>query len=187
MYPHERSLVEKLADKPFAIVGVNSDPDLEALKPVLEKEEITWRSFWNGPDGTQGPISKAWNVRGWPTTYLIDAKGTIRFKQPRGAALNRGIVELLAEIGHEVDLLAGIADMNSEDADAEDVDADAEDDPGDEDMDTEGADADGGDPEDAEEAGDGDMDDEDASEGTDSEDDTKESEEMKSSDDTNGE
>ena len=37
MYPHERSLVKKLADKPFALVGVNSDPDLEKLKGQLEK------------------------------------------------------------------------------------------------------------------------------------------------------
>ena len=25
MYPHERSLVKKLAEKPFALLGVNSD------------------------------------------------------------------------------------------------------------------------------------------------------------------
>ena len=29
MYPHERSLVKRLAGKPFAIVGVNSDDDRE--------------------------------------------------------------------------------------------------------------------------------------------------------------
>ena len=27
MYPHERSLVKTLADKPFALIGVNSDAD----------------------------------------------------------------------------------------------------------------------------------------------------------------
>ena len=80
MYPHERSLVKKLTDKPFALIGVNSDRDLEALKPVLEKEQITWRSFWNGPKGTGGPISEEWNVQGWPTLYIIDHKGIIRHK-----------------------------------------------------------------------------------------------------------
>ena len=80
MYPHERSLVKNLADKPFTILGVNSDRDLTELKDVLEKEQITWRSFWNGKDGTSGPISTAWNVRGWPTLYLIDHKGVIRHK-----------------------------------------------------------------------------------------------------------
>ena len=80
MYPHERSLVKKMADKPFALVGVNSDQDLKGLKDVLEKEEISWRSFWNGPKGTGGPISDEWNVHGWPTLYVIDHKGVIRHK-----------------------------------------------------------------------------------------------------------
>ncbi len=80
MFPHERSLVKKMTDKPFALIGVNSDTDLKALKPILEKEEITWRSFWNGPQGTGGPISTEWNVSGWPTLYVIDHKGVIRDK-----------------------------------------------------------------------------------------------------------
>ena len=80
MYPHERSLVEELKDKPFAILGVNSDKDLAALKPRLAEERITWRSFWNGADGTAGPIAKDWHVSGWPTVYVIDHEGVIRHK-----------------------------------------------------------------------------------------------------------
>jgi peroxiredoxin len=78
MYPSERSLVKKLADEPFALIGVNSDRDRDALKKVIEKENITWRSFWNG--GTSGPISSAWRVTGWPTVYVIDADGIVRYK-----------------------------------------------------------------------------------------------------------
>lgn len=125
MYPHERSLVEKLAGEPFAIIGVNSDDDLEALKPVLEEENITWRSFWNGPEGTQGPISEAWNVQGWPTTYLIDADGVIRFKGPRGDTLDRGIEKLLAEVGHEVDLSDHADAGSKEEAQADDSEEDS--------------------------------------------------------------
>ena len=80
MYPHERSLVKKLVDKPFTLIGVNSDVNLEELKKVLEEEKITWRSFWNGKEGTRGPIATDWNVHGWPTLYLIDHKGVIRNK-----------------------------------------------------------------------------------------------------------
>ena len=80
MFPHERSLVKQLADRPFALIGVNSDKDLEDLHQKNEKEGITWRSFWNGPEGTGGPISKTWNVAGWPTLYLIDHDGKISQK-----------------------------------------------------------------------------------------------------------
>jgi hypothetical protein len=97
MYPHERSLVKKLADKPFALIGVNSDKDLKALKETLEKEEITWRSFWNGEKGTGGPISETWNVHSWPTIYVIDHKGVIRFKNLRGEKLETAIEKLVEE------------------------------------------------------------------------------------------
>lgn len=80
MYPHERSLVTRFQDQPFAIVGVNSDTDREALARVVQKENITWRSFWNGPEGPGGPIAAAWNVRGWPTVYVLDDDGVIRYK-----------------------------------------------------------------------------------------------------------
>jgi hypothetical protein len=97
MYPHERSLVKKLADKPFALLGINSDDNLEALKKVLEKEEITWRSWWNGLQGTNGPISKKWNVRGWPTIYVLDHKGVIRYKNVRGEKMEEAVEKLLKE------------------------------------------------------------------------------------------
>jgi hypothetical protein len=103
MYPHERSLVKRLEGKPFALLGVNSDVDKDALKEVLKKEEITWRSWWNGPEGTRGPLSKKWNVHGWPTIYVVDAKGVIRFKNVRGEKMDEAVDKLLKEIGAEGD------------------------------------------------------------------------------------
>jgi len=98
MYPHERSLVKKYADRPFAIIGVNSDRDLEKLKSRIKKENITWRSFWCGKAGTGGAIPTKWNVSGWPTLYLIDAKGVIRAKNVRQEkALEEWIEKLVAE------------------------------------------------------------------------------------------
>jgi len=97
MYPHERSLVDQMRGKPFAIVGVNSDKDREALKKTVVEEKITWRSFWNG-GSTSGPISTRWNVTGWPTIYVLDGEGRIRFKNVRGEALDKAIAELLAEL-----------------------------------------------------------------------------------------
>ena len=97
MYPHERSLVKKLKDEPFAIIGVNSDADLAALQSTLKEENITWRSFWNGPEGTSGPLSAAWNVHLWPTIYVLDKQGVIRFKSVKGEAMDEAVDELLAE------------------------------------------------------------------------------------------
>ena len=97
MYPHERSLVKELANEPFALIGVNSDANLDELRPRLEEEGITWRSFWNGEGGTAGNIAEAWNVMGWPTTYVLDANGRIRYKHVRGDSLDQAIHALLDE------------------------------------------------------------------------------------------
>ena len=96
MYPHERSLVKRLADKPFALLGINSDRDREDLKKVMEKENITWRSWWDG-GSTGGPIARKWNVHGWPTIYVLDTKGVIRFKNVRGEAMDKAVDTLLEE------------------------------------------------------------------------------------------
>ena len=98
MYPHERSLVQKLQNKPFALLGVNSDDDREQLKEVLKKEEITWRSFWAG--GIGGLIPTHWQVSGWPTIFLIDKKGVIRHMHvgnPGDAILDQEIDQLVQE------------------------------------------------------------------------------------------
>ncbi len=97
MYPHERSLVKRLAGEPFALLGINSDKDREKLKGVLQEEEITWRSWWDG-GSTHGPIASEWKVRGWPTIYVLDTKGVIRYKNVRGEAMDKAVDELLAEI-----------------------------------------------------------------------------------------
>ena len=51
----------------------------------------------NGPEGTGGPISTKWGVRGWPTIYILDHEGRIRFHGPRGDAMTKSVKELLAE------------------------------------------------------------------------------------------
>ena len=98
MYEHERSLVKRLESKPFALIGVNSDKDKDDIKKKNVEAQITWRSFWNGEKGTGGPISKTWEVQGWPTLYLIDHKGVIHRKflgSPDAHDLDRLIDELV--------------------------------------------------------------------------------------------
>jgi len=100
MYPHERSLVKRLEGKPFVLIGVNSDKDRTELKKAMETERITWRSFWNG-GSTQGRISSRWDIQGWPTLFLIDAKGVIRHQHvssPGEKKLDEEIDKLIAEV-----------------------------------------------------------------------------------------
>jgi AhpC/TSA family len=99
MYPHERSLVENMQGKPFALLGVNTDTNREELKQTLVKEKITWRSWFDG--GTEGPIDRQYGVQGWPTIYVIDHKGVIRYRNIGGAELDRAVETLLKEMEGE--------------------------------------------------------------------------------------
>jgi len=94
MLPHERSLVKKFANRPFSIVGVNSDPQ-EKLKKLVADGTVTWRNF--SDVSTRGPIAKDWGINGWPTLYLIDHHGIIRHIGLRGEAMEKAIVQLVAE------------------------------------------------------------------------------------------
>jgi hypothetical protein len=97
MIPHERSLVVKYQQRPFALLGVNTGPSREALRKFEEKERINWRSWW---DGLGGPIAAEWKVMGFPTLYLIDHRGIIRYEwlgAPGDAELERRIGELVSE------------------------------------------------------------------------------------------
>ena len=104
MYGHEQQLVEKLGGVPFALIGVNSDPKIETAINAINDENLSWRNFWIGPKGTNGPIAKQWNIAAWPTVYLIDAQGVVRHKDILGDDLNAALQSMLAEMGHDVDL-----------------------------------------------------------------------------------
>ncbi len=93
MYPHERALVKRYAGRPFALVGVNSDRDLDKIKGICRTEKITWSNFRQ--TSTRGPIPTAWNVKSWPTVYVIDHKGIIRYKNVRGQSLDAAVDKLM--------------------------------------------------------------------------------------------
>ena len=96
MYPHGRSLVARMKDKPFTILGVNSD-SAKRYKTAIKENEITWPSFWDGGK-TGGPIATDWSVRGWPTIYILDTEGVIRYKNTRGKAMDEAVDALMEEL-----------------------------------------------------------------------------------------
>ena len=95
MIPHEREMVQKLKDKPFALISISADEKKETLESFLDKESMPWTHWWNG---AKGGIVKAWNVQFYPTIYVLDAKGVIRYKHLRDKELEAAVEKLLAEV-----------------------------------------------------------------------------------------
>lgn len=96
MVPSEAKLAERMKGKPFALIGVNGDSNPNDAKRAVEKEKMTWPSFWS-EGGGDGPIPTSWNVRGWPAVYVLDANGVIRFKGEDIDLLNQKIDQLLEQ------------------------------------------------------------------------------------------
>jgi len=68
----------------------------DKVKAAVKKHKITWRSFRNGTYG----VGNTWNVRSWPTVYLIDHRGIIRGKwkgDPGEKELAAAVEKLLKE------------------------------------------------------------------------------------------
>jgi peroxiredoxin len=96
MYPHNRKLVAEYVDRPFAFLGVMGDETIGTVKEAVEQGKITWPVWW---DGRTGPVSRRWNVRGWPAVFVLDHKGVIRYRASdlqRGELLARAVAKLVA-------------------------------------------------------------------------------------------
>jgi len=92
--------VEKWKDRPFALLGVNSDntssdKGMQLYKTKQKEMGVTWRSFRN--EGNTPNISDDWRVRSWPTLFYIDHEGVIREKNVREEGeMERVLEELIA-------------------------------------------------------------------------------------------
>jgi len=100
-YPHQREMLETHADEPFAIVAVNSDDDPAEAKQAKIDNELPYPAWFDG-GSTKGPIATRWGVTGWPTVYILDSQGVIRFAGRRHEATQLAVQYLLDEMGAEV-------------------------------------------------------------------------------------
>lgn len=94
--PHEREMAERNKGKPFALLGIDCDSDVAASLKVMKDQGITWPN-WNDGDPGEGPITRAYHVRGYPTTFVINAQGVIRRINLLGSDLDKAVADLIAE------------------------------------------------------------------------------------------
>jgi thiol-disulfide isomerase/thioredoxin len=95
MIPHQREMIKKLQGRPFELLSVSCDEEKNTLTEFLQKNEMGWKHWWAGRGGE---FSKMLNISFYPTIYVIDAKGTIRYKNIRGEELEKAIETLLQEV-----------------------------------------------------------------------------------------
>ena len=103
-YPYHRFVLENYEDRSIVLLGINSDAELETIRQAKVDERLPYRTWWDGhsqPDAdivaAKGPIATRWNVTGWPTIYILDEEGVIRFVGKRGGEFIAALDELYME------------------------------------------------------------------------------------------
>jgi hypothetical protein len=98
MYPHERSLVKRYKDRPFAMLGINIKDSQSVLDQLTKDEIVTWK-FW--VDKPPYPINTLYNIEGYPTIILLDHRGVIREKDIFDMDVLDGAIEQLVREAEE--------------------------------------------------------------------------------------
>jgi peroxiredoxin len=97
-YPYQRFLLDLYKEWPFALVSVESGKDPLVTKQMKGTQRLSYPSWWDSGGKSQGgPIARAWQVTGWPTTYVLDADGVIRFVDVRREDLLKAVRLLVDE------------------------------------------------------------------------------------------
>ena len=95
--PYERFLLDRYDRWPVAVLGVQTGSSRETARQEQAAGPLAHRSWWDEPrkGETRGPIANAWNVIGWPATYVIDGDGIIRFVDVRDEDLLKAVRQLV--------------------------------------------------------------------------------------------
>ena len=91
--PNIRKTYEKYKDQKFQVIGISLDRSIEPLKAYIEKENLGWLHYWD----KSSIVSNTYQVRGIPSTFLIDGEGVIRKTNLHGAALKTAVAKLVKE------------------------------------------------------------------------------------------
>ncbi len=94
-YGIERGLVQRMKNRPLAVLSVSYDFEKETLKRAIQEGLVTWPCWWEGPES--GPIHRGWRVNEIPSVFVIDAQGIIRAKEVEGEALDSIVEHLVQE------------------------------------------------------------------------------------------
>ena len=134
-YPYHHAALEIYKDDPVVLLGVNSDADVETIRKAKASGEApSYRTWWDGhsqPDAdvvaADGPIANEWNVRGWPTIFILDQEGVIRHVNKRGGELISTLDQMVWDVRRaEFDAeRAAAEEAAAEEADEEETDTES--------------------------------------------------------------
>jgi thiol-disulfide isomerase/thioredoxin len=97
--PMMKEVAARYAGKGVVFLGVMSEDKAATARTAVVQEKVPWRNWLDLRDETDvGPIVKSWGVSGFPSVYVLDGGGKIRFTHVlEENELERALDALLAE------------------------------------------------------------------------------------------
>jgi len=87
--PNVKEQYTKYADRGFEIIGISEDRSKPTMDEYVQKEGIKWPVFRD-----QTKIAALYGVTMIPTTFIIDAEGTVIAKDLRGEDFGNKLAQL---------------------------------------------------------------------------------------------
>jgi peroxiredoxin len=96
-FPYFRLLEDLYGNWPLSIVSVETGSSPEVAQRIKSNARLTFASWWDPPTdaSTHGAIAAAWRVTGWPSLYVLDGDGVIRFVDVRDEELLKAVRQVL--------------------------------------------------------------------------------------------
>jgi peroxiredoxin len=88
-------LASQFESEPFALVGVNQDPQPNVFRKLWEEYELRFPCVFEG--GRHGRVASAWHLDAPPKNLVIDRAGRLRYVDLDAAALEQAVAELISE------------------------------------------------------------------------------------------
>ncbi len=95
LIPHERDLVRRHHDRPFVLLGVNNDENLDDARKLMAEQQMNW-PIWKPGEG-EHKIHRQWGVKFFPAVFVIDAEGILRYSYVSELNLDNIVDSLVLE------------------------------------------------------------------------------------------
>jgi ankyrin repeat protein/thiol-disulfide isomerase/thioredoxin len=93
--PHLKRVAQTFADKPFTLLSISLDDDLETARKMIREKDMTWTHVLEGGwGGTELP--ELYAVQGIPQLFLIDQNGNLAARGLRGQQVDTAVAELFS-------------------------------------------------------------------------------------------
>ncbi len=91
-----KALTEKFSRQSLVIIDVMRAPTRDAFEQPTANAEIHWTTTWD--QGFPPPITIRWQTDGFPSAYVIDQRGVIRYREIYPRELEHEVESLLHQV-----------------------------------------------------------------------------------------